>query len=98
MKGKYTNIHMRFMTSIEARFSLVVISRSRNPGWQDDPGESLEIPRLLAKCSKEIRDLESKRQHKYVKKRKLERKTVRNKSRAGAGRNGKREDDYYFVQ
>jgi hypothetical protein len=44
VKGKYTNKRLNFTTSTEARFTLGVISQSRNPGWQDELRESLTFP------------------------------------------------------
>jgi hypothetical protein len=64
VKGKYTDKGLNLTTSTEAHFALGVISQSRNPGWQDEPLESLDIPPLRSECSKRLRDLESKRQGK----------------------------------
>jgi hypothetical protein len=61
-KGRYTDQRLNFMTSTEARVALGVIFKPRNPDWQDELGESLGIPPLLAECSKMLQDLESKRQ------------------------------------
>jgi hypothetical protein len=67
VKGRYTDKHLNFTISAEARFALGVISQSRNPGWQDGLRESLDIPPLPAECSEMLRDLESNANEKMIK-------------------------------
>jgi hypothetical protein len=69
VKGKYPDKRLNFTISTEARFALGVISQSRNPGWQDELRESLDISRLPAECSEMLWDLESKRQRRNEKRR-----------------------------
>jgi hypothetical protein len=100
VKGKYTDKRLNFTTLTGARFALGAISQSRNPGWQNDLRESVDIAPLLAECSKMLGDLESKRQRKNEKRREelesRKRNETRNGSRAKADRERKGKDDYYF--
>jgi hypothetical protein len=67
VKGKYTDKRLNFTISPDARLALGIIGLSRNPGWQDERPESLDILPLPAERSKMLRDLESKLQQKMRK-------------------------------
>jgi hypothetical protein len=100
VKGKYTDKCLNFPTSTEARFALGVISQSRNPGWQDELRESLDILPFPTECNEMLWDLESKCQRRNEKRReeseRSKRRGTRNATptRTAWGRKG--EDAYYF--
>jgi hypothetical protein len=100
VKGKYTDKRLNFTTSTEARFALGVVSQSRNPGWQDELREFLDILQLPEECRKILRDLESKCQGKNEMRREepesRKKNETQNESRAEVGRDRKGEDDYYI--
>jgi hypothetical protein len=100
VNGKYLDRRLNFTTSTDARFTLGVISQSRNPGWQDELRESLDISPFPTECSKMLWNLESKCQRKTEERREESERRTRRETRSATrprtawGRRG--EDDCYF--